>query len=216
MKYSVVIAAAGSSTRFNHVTSKMLYCFQDGTRVIDRALQLFIDDDDCRQIVVSATGDVFEYLTSTRYLGKMIICNGGATRQQSVMNGLMACTEDITLVHDGARCYLTKADLSRLKNAVTETTGAILCRPETDTVKEIDEEGCISKTIDRSKLRRAQTPQAFRTDELIRCYRLAAEDGFTATDDAQIIEKYSYMKIKLVEATGHNTKITTIDDIKEG
>ena len=216
MKYSAVIAAAGSSTRFHHVTSKMLYEFEDGTRVIDRTLKLFVEDEDCRQIVVVSTGDVFEYLSSTRYLGKMVICYGGATRQESVFNGLLASMEEITLVHDGARCYLLKEDLEKVKENVTMDTGVILCKPETDTVKETDEEGYVIRTIDRSRLKRAQTPQAFRTDELLRCYKKAFEEGFVATDDAQIIEKYSDMKIKLVESTGHNTKVTTLDDVKGG
>ena len=120
MKYSAVIAAAGSSTRFHHVTSKMLYEFEDGTRVIDRTLKLFVEDEDCRQIVVVSTGDVFEYLSSTRYLGKMVICYGGATRQESVFNGLLASMEDVTLVHDGARCYLLKEDLEKVLCKIEE------------------------------------------------------------------------------------------------
>ena len=216
MKYSAIIAAAGSSTRFNHTTSKLLYEFEDGTKVIDRCLKLFIDDEDCRQIVVVASGEVFDYVSEQNHNGRLLVCHGGDTRQESVYNGLLGCMEEITMVHDGARCFLLKEDLEKIKNTVTTECGCILCAPETDTVKETDEEGYIVKTIDRSKLKRAQTPQAFNTNELIRCYKLASEEGFKATDDAQIIEKYSDMKIKLIESSGHNCKITTIDDVRGG
>ena len=213
MKYSVVIVAAGSSTRFNQGISKMLYSFENGERVIDRTLKLFIEDEDCTQVVVVCNEEVAEYLAGKKSIGKVMYCHGGATRQMSVYNGLLAVMEDIVLVHDGARCFLEKKDLEKLKKAVKPDCGALLVKSMVDTVKVV-EDGMVVKTLNRDTLKRAQTPQGFPTEELLRVYRKAFEDCFTATDDAQLIENYSDLKVRCVESEGHNTKVTVIDDVR--
>lgn len=140
-------------------------------------------------------------------------CHGGAARSDSVFNGLMAVKEEIVLVHDGARCYLQSEDLNNLKKAMETERAAILSKPIVDTIKVVSD-GYIVKTIDRNTLNGAQTPQAFYIDELMDCYKKAKEEGFSPTDEASVIEKYSDTKIKCVISKHHNEKITTIDDIK--
>lgn len=220
MNYSAVIVAAGKSERFESNINKLLYKLSNGMTVIDSTLKVFLEDEDCKQVVVVTNPEVLDYLinndafTEGDYDFKPVYCAGGSTRSQSVENGLMAVTEDVVLVHDGARCYLLKEDLDALKKVLETEEAAMLVHDETDTVKRVDENGYIVESINRDELKRAQTPQAFRTVDLLAGYRLASKDGYTATDDASIMEKYSNVKIKCVKAIGKNEKITTIRDIK--
>jgi len=91
---------------------------------------------------------------------------------------------------------------------------ALLTVPSKDTVKKIDKDGYIVETFDRSTLVNAQTPQAFRTVLLKDCMQKAEKDGFTGTDDASVVERYSEVKVKSVEGSYENFKITVPADLK--
>lgn len=213
MKYTAVIVAAGKSERFGQATNKLLYKLSDGSLVIDKALEPFRKDKECSQIVLVTNSDTIDYLARNRATGKEMYCHGGETRSDSVFHGLMAVKEEIVLVHDGARCYLQSEDLENLKQVMKNERAAILTKPIVDTVKVV-KDGYIVETIDRNILNGAQTPQAFYIDELMDCYKRARKEGFIATDEASVIERYSKTKIKCVISNHHNEKITTIDDIK--
>ncbi|MBR0385921.1 MAG: 2-C-methyl-D-erythritol 4-phosphate cytidylyltransferase [Erysipelotrichaceae bacterium] len=215
MKYSAIVVAAGSSTRFSGEGNKLLYKLKNGKTVIENTLHVFMEDEDCGQIIVVTNDDVRDYLVhQCRGYGKMLYCYGGKTRQESVQHGLMAVSEDTVLVHDGARCFLLKEDLEKLKAAIRADRGAILCKKVTDTVKIVSGDR-ISRTVDRDTVKLAQTPQGFTTAVLTECYRKASRFGFMATDDAQVVEKYGHIDIAWIESSGHNTKITYVEDIGE-
>lgn len=213
MNYSAVIVAAGSSTRFGRGISKMLYVFSDGDRVIDRTLKVFLGDDECTQIIVVCNEEVQQYLQDAANDSRIRLCPGGASRSESVLNGLSQCREKIVLVHDGARCFLEKDDLEAVKQAVSFNNGAILVGRMVDTVKVV-KDGYVVSTVDRDTLKRAQTPQRFPTEELLRCYREAGREHFENTDESGLFERYSEMKIACIESRGHNTKITVWDDVR--
>ncbi len=212
MNYSVVIVAAGSSTRFGGTISKMLYEFPDGQTVIEKTVGIFRQDENCRQIIIACNQEVLSFFKGKQTNGKIVFCYGGNSRQESVYHGLMAVNQDYVLVHDGARCFTNLNDIRRLTDTLNENTGAILARKETDTVKMLQDGKLV--TVDREKLFRAQTPQGFPTQLLIDCSAKALKDEFTATDDAQIIEKYSDCAIELIISSTNNTKITTPEDVK--
>lgn len=213
MDYSAVVVAAGKSERFAGKINKLLYPLADGSLVIDKALKLFREDKDCKQIVIVTNEKTIEYLANNRASGKESYCFGGATRSDSVFHGLLAVISNKVLVHDGARCYLIKEDLENLKKELEKEQAAILVKQETDTVKKVSGDYIVS-TIDRNSLRRALTPQGFNTEQLIKAYVKARKDNFLATDEASVMEKYSDVKIKCVNSKGHNSKITTLEDIK--
>ena len=213
MNYSAIITAAGSSTRFNRSISKMLHIFSNGETVIDRTLKHFLADEECREIVVVATPQVRDYLEDVYDDERLAYCEGGETRSESVFNGLQNCHEEIVLVHDGARCYLEKEDLENLKKAVSSDNGAILVGSMVDTVKLV-ENGRVVSTVDRNQLKRAQTPQGFPLEELLKCYRKALKEGFRGTDESSLFERYSEMPVLCVESRGHNTKVTVLDDVR--
>ena len=215
MNYSAVIVAAGRSTRFALDIPKILYEFPDGRKVIDLTVRVFLDDEDCRQIIIVTNEAVKEYLEERYDDERIIICRGGESRQDSVYNGLKHVSEEYVLVHDGARCFLEREDLENLKKEISEEQGALLVKSETDTVK-IAEDGYVVRTIDRDRVKRAQTPQGFSSKELKNCYEKALADGFVGTDDCSLVERYGTVRIKCVESAGANIKITTAKDVEGG
>ena len=214
MNYTALILAAGQGTRMNLGYNKMFYEIEKGKTILDKTIELFQQDDRCRQIVlVMNQDDVTEYAKKVRWSQSILIIRGGNTRQESVLNGLKGVSEEIVLIHDGARCYLSLKSIDDCLEALKKYDACLLMVPCKDTIKEV-KNGIVEKTLDRSVLNQAQTPQAFKTELIIDCYSKAQEDGFQATDDAQIAEKYSDVKIAAVMGDYGNIKVTTSEDIR--
>lgn len=207
MKYAAVIVAAGSSSRFKADVNKLLYPI-DGKKVIDKTIDIFLSDNDCEKIIVVVNQEVGYYLKDRTDIYTTI---GGTSRSESVFNGLKLVDSEYVLIHDGARCFLSKRDLDNLKEQLTDA--AILTAYETDTLKQV-KDGCIVSTVDRNLVQKALTPQAFKTELIRACYYKANNDDYIATDDASIVERYSDIKIKCVIALDKNIKITTLNDVK--
>lgn len=140
-----------------------------------------------------------------------IVC-GGETRQKSVMNGLesLPASTDLVAIHDGARPLVSAQDIDRVVEAASIEQAAMLAIRASDTVKRV-RDGYIINTLDRDSLYLAQTPQVFHYKLILSAHR-AASDAGDATDDAQIVEKQGH-KVKIVESTGPNTKVTTRQDM---
>ncbi|MGA2125708.1 MAG: bifunctional 2-C-methyl-D-erythritol 4-phosphate cytidylyltransferase/2-C-methyl-D-erythritol 2,4-cyclodiphosphate synthase [Xanthobacteraceae bacterium] len=140
---------------------------------------------------------------------------GGASRQASVRAGLEALASrapDIVLVHDAARPFASPALVCRAIAAVAATGAAIPVLPVTDTVKIVDDSGRVQQTLDRSRLRSVQTPQAFAFASLLDAHRRAAALGRDEfTDDAAIAE-WAGMTVEVFEGERTNVKLTTADD----
>jgi 2-C-methyl-D-erythritol 4-phosphate cytidylyltransferase len=211
MQYSAIVVAAGKSERFKG-GNKLLYKLSDGRSVLDHALQPFRDDKECEQIIVVTSEQTLNEACKNPDW-REIYCMGGATRTESVYHGLMAVNQDIVLIHDGARCYLTAEDLQQLKETLKTERAALLVRECYDSMKLV-ENGYVVRNLDRDQLSRAQTPQGFRTEDILTAYYQAFKDNRIATDDVAILEMYSDVRVRCVKATGSNEKITTIDDIR--
>jgi 2-C-methyl-D-erythritol 4-phosphate cytidylyltransferase len=136
---------------------------------------------------------------------------GGATRSESVRNAMAVAPDaGIVVIHDAARPFAT-AELVRECIRVVEAgaDGAIAASPVTDTIKEADTDGRVTRTLDRSRLWSIQTPQAFRADVL----RRALEgDVASATDDASLVEAIGG-DVRIVEAPASNFKVTWPEDL---
>jgi 2-C-methyl-D-erythritol 4-phosphate cytidylyltransferase len=142
------------------------------------------------------------------------LITGGQTRQDSVANCLRAISVecDLVAIHDGARPLLTDQLLLDVLNRANETGAAIAAVPCKDTVKVCSEEGIITETLDRSRLRLAQTPQCFRHSLIVPAYEKAQQEGFIATDDAAIAERAG-AEVHAVMGSYENIKVTTPEDI---
>jgi 2-C-methyl-D-erythritol 4-phosphate cytidylyltransferase len=211
MNYSVIIAAGGSGSRMGLPYNKMFYVLPNGSTILEASVDFFKQDEQCQQIIIATNAEDMGRL-SHLHGGRIVIVNGGKTRQESVLSGLMAVNQDIVLIHDGARPYCTPQALKRLLEAIETQQAAILAVPAIETVKLV-ENGFIIKTIAREKLMNAQTPQAFNTKLLTLCHQKALEAHFEATDDAQLIEEFSDVAVKVVIGDYTNVKITTMKDI---
>jgi len=169
-----------------------------------------------RVFVVVAPGDAVaaELLDPARCA---VLAVGGATRAQSVRNGLRAVKEEGTandwaLVHDAARPCLGARDLSALIEAAgADEHGGLLALPISDTVKR-EQEGRVERTEERAGLWRAQTPQFFAVDLLLRALELCA-DGAAVTDEAAAME-FLGLRPRLVCGSSENIKVTTPGDMQ--
>jgi 2-C-methyl-D-erythritol 4-phosphate cytidylyltransferase len=145
--------------------------------------------------------------------GSIRLVAGGELRQDSVRAGLRAVTasSQYVMVHDTARPFLTK-ELIEVVLEGAKATGAAVCGlPCSDTMKEVDEEGLVRRTVDRSQFWNVQTPQIFAAALLRDAYQAAAKSGGTFTDDTAVVERAGY-PVQVVPYSGVNLKVTTPAD----
>ena len=141
--------------------------------------------------------------------------HGGASRQASVRLGLeaqVALKPDIALIHDGARPFASSALVARAIDAAARFGAAIPATPVTDSIKQTDAEGRIVSAPDRSLLRAAQTPQAFRFDLILEAHRRAARADLT--DDAAVAAEAGH-PVYVFDGEIDNMKVTTMQDLHE-
>lgn len=142
---------------------------------------------------------------------------GGASRQESVWCGLAALQVQApelewVLVHDAARCLVVPQDAEDVLEAARETGAAIPVVPVTDTLKEVAE-GRVRTTVDRSRLARALTPQAFRVELLRSALERAHREGFVGTDCASLVERLGGV-VRVCAGREENLKLTTPADLE--
>lgn len=214
MEYSVCLLAAGKGSRTQLEYNKVFYKLENGKTVLDTCLSVFLEDDECKEIVIVSAKYEIGYVHSLyRHEKKIQIVEGGATRQESVSNGLNVVTSPYVFIHDGARPYVTRELIERCKNALKEEDACLLMVPSIDTSK-IVVDGYVKETLVRSTVYNAQTPQCFKTELIRYCQQKAKEEGYTGTDDAQLVERYTDTKIKMVLGDPENVKITLPADLK--
>lgn len=212
MDYTALVVAAGSGSRVGLGYNKLLYKFENGKTILEETVSIFMKDERCKQIIVVSSSDDMETFTRLCSCGKVVFVLGGNTRQQSVYNGLKAVKEDVVLIHDGARPWLSMDCINRILDTLQEHPACLLCVSVKDTIKEV-KDGIVVQTYHRDDLKQAQTPQAFDTNLIIHAYEKAMKQGISATDDAQIVELCSDIRVRAVEGSYENSKVTTMEDL---
>jgi 2-C-methyl-D-erythritol 4-phosphate cytidylyltransferase len=140
---------------------------------------------------------------------------GGATRQQSVRNGLLylkSVAPDYILIHDGSRPWITCELIKKVLECVIEHGACIPAIPPVDALKRIDENGMIVEHVEKKKCYCAQTPQGFAYSGIVDAHELAAGDGKLYIDDAEVYAAYSGA-VHVVEGDPANRKITFLHDL---
>ncbi len=219
---TALIVAAGRGSRFGGPLPKQ-YALLGARPVLGHTLAVLrITPGIDRIRVVIAAGDEGLYQAAAAGFDLPPPILGGPSRQLSVLNGLetlKAEAPDLVAIHDAARPFVRTADIAACLQALTapDLDGAVLGIPLADTLKRVTGSGAISKTVPRDNLWRAQTPQIFRFEPLLRAHREAAGLGATEatalTDDAAVAERAG-LKIVMVAGSGDNTKITTAEDLQ--
>ena len=143
-----------------------------------------------------------------------IAVTGGTTRQESALRGFEAISEKskYIAIHDAARCLITPKDIDRILHDAYKYRAASAAAKCTDTIKLIDENGFVSKTLDREHIYLAATPQVFERNLYMTAAYSAKMDGVTVTDDNALAERLGF-KVKLTECQSTRLKITKSEDL---
>lgn len=206
MKISAIITAGGTSSRFGN-TNKLLEKINDKT-VIEHTVYAF-ENSKVDEIIICANTTIIDDLRTL--FPDIKIVKGGATRQESVYNGLNAVTCDYVLIHDGARPMITPEIINKTIETVIDKKAVSVMTKTIDTIKEVDENGKIIKTLDRSKLYNTQTPQVFEYNLIKSAHENLKGQNFT--DDAGMVEHLG-IDVFIVEGDYKNIKITTKSDLE--
>lgn len=218
-KNTAIVLAAGQGKRMNSKVQKqfleigskpLLYyslkCFQECSWIHEIILvtgEEFISY--CKEEIVNKYG-----LTKVRN-----ITAGGKERYDSVYRGLLVCKDaEYVLIHDGARPFITQEILERGMEGVKATGACVVGMPSKDTVKISNEEGFVQETPDRNSVWTVQTPQIFAYDLIRQTHESFRGGDMTGiTDDAMMVERENRAKIRLVEGSYRNIKVTTPEDL---
>jgi 2-C-methyl-D-erythritol 4-phosphate cytidylyltransferase len=220
-KFWAIVPAAGTGKRMGAEVPKQYLTLGDRT-VLEHTLDTLLS---CQRIagviLVLAHEDEHWPQLRHRYAKRALeTVDGGAERYHSVLNGLghlvaaRATDDDWVLVHDAARPCVRREDIERLISTLEDGTGGggLLGVPVADTMKRVDEDVCISGTVDRVGLWHAYTPQMFRAGALRTALQQAIASGQQVTDEANAMELAGY-RPRMVQGARDNLKITVPSDL---
>ena len=234
MKVVVIIPAAGLGTRMAPVPSAMdaktkkphpskQFTDLGGTPILIHTLRKFAAVDAVTEIWIALRENEIEgfreRLAHESLKTKIELVIGGEHRQQSVehaLNAITAAPDDIVLVHDAVRPFVTAEIIHEVIDSAQKYGAAIAGLPAIDTVKQVERtaEGAIIKaTIPRAGIVLAQTPQGFRYSIIKKAFDEAAADGFTGTDESSLAERSGH-EVAVVMGSPKNIKITTPGDME--
>lgn len=212
MKKFVVIVAGGSGSRMGTEIPKQ-FLELCGKPVLMHTLQAFYDFDSQSSLilVLPELQQNFWADLCRKHSFKLphSIVSGGETRFLSVQNGLKLLDDDgIVFIHDGVRPLVSKSTLQKCYETALLLGNAIPVLPVTESLRKT--EGHSTVSVDRSLFFSVQTPQTFRTEQILQAFKQPFDPAFT--DDASVAEKAGYA-IHLVEGNPENIKITQPTDL---
>ena len=233
MKVVVIIPAAGLGTRMAFVsdartkkpTASKQFSEIGGTPILIHTLRKFAASPEISEIYVALRANEMAgfraRLQSDKDLAgrKIELVKGGEHRQQSVANAISAvaaASDDIVLVHDAVRPFVTAEIIHDVIEAAQKYGAAIAGMPAMDTIKEVQrtaEGAVITATVPRERVVMAQTPQGFRHGVLKKAFDEATADGFLGTDEASLVERSGH-EVVVVMGSPRNIKITTPADME--
>ncbi|MEX2154615.1 MAG: 2-C-methyl-D-erythritol 4-phosphate cytidylyltransferase [Gemmatimonadaceae bacterium] len=213
----VVIVAAGESTRTSGAELKQ-FRWVAGKPMLLHSLQSFMARPDVVSVVCVIPR---EYVADPPPwifqcdVDRLLLSIGGRSRTESVRNGLEDLPDDasIALVHDAARPLVDDAMVERIVARARAGACAVPALPVIDTIKEADTEGRVLRTVDRTRLWRAQTPQGFPRAIIERAHREARAANATATDDAALCERLG-IPVEIVPGSERAVKVTDESDFE--
>lgn len=226
-KCTAIILAAGQGKRMGGKVQKQ-YLELLGHPILYYSLAVFQDSPliDSMLLVTGAAEIPYvqqEIVEKYHFSKVRAVVEGGTERYASVWKGLQALENEMTeeekdgyvFIHDGVRPFVHEEILSRAFDAVKQYHACVVGMPSKDTVKLADEEGFVAVTPARSLVWSIQTPQVFDFRLAYQAYAQLERSGRSdVTDDAMIVEAFTETKVRLVEGSYENIKITTPEDLK--
>ncbi len=214
MKRAVIVVAAGSGSRMGGQIPKQFLNLAGKPVIVHTLERFFLFDPEMKVVVVlSPEGrDLWEQVVHSHKIAEgIILAEGGANRFESVKNGLSHLETGLIIgIHDAVRPFVSQATLVRTYDAAFRDGSGIPVLEMDETVRMTKPKGG-SMRMDRSTLRRVQTPQVFRSEQIKQAYRQAYDPAFT--DDASVYEP-EFGQLTLVEGNRENIKITTPFDMQ--
>ena len=217
MSVTALIPSAGSGRRMFNGRDDKPFLELKGKPLLSYVLSVLESSELIDSVVVIAKE---KYVIEAKKVvesceaGKVVdVIPGGETRTQSVRNGLAkikAADDDIVLIHDGVRPFLTESAISATVEAARQYGASVLGVPCTSTIKKVTGEDVIDETVDRTVLWEAQTPQAFRYGVINNAY--GEFEGTDATDDSSFVERLG-IKVRIVPGDRNNIKVTVPEDL---
>ena len=218
MRTLAIILAGGAGKRMGASTNKQ-FLILDNKPIIVHTLQIF---EECRTVdgvyLVVNQKDLpiiqEEILETYRFNKVMKLVMGGRLRQDSVRNGLEAIETpcDIVIIHDGARPFISPSFIEKSIFLMEMFDAIIPALPVKDTIKVVSKEGFVLKTLERDSLWQIQTPQTFKYEVIVKAYREGMAKKLCGYDDATFLE-FLGKKVKVIEGSPYNIKITTPEDL---
>jgi len=218
MKTEALIVSAGKGRRFMEGKKKQFY-FLAGKPILAHTLDQFEKSSLIHSILLVVGQEDMDYclkeiVEKWQFRKISQIIPGGKQRQDSVKNGIDVLSKDtdIVVIHDGVRPFVTKEMIEDSIRSAIRFQAVVFAMPVKETIKMIQPDGTVLKTLDRESLWQIQTPQTFRADVIKEAYYKATEDGFNGTDDASLVERIG-LKVHILPGTYTNIKITTPEDL---
>lgn len=215
--FSVILAAAGKSSRFHDKNYKKPFAPLADRAVWYHSAEKFVNRDDVKQLILVISPEDREtfdsrFAANAAILGISVVM-GGEEREDSIANALAHVRDDVDCVaiHDAARPCLANEWIDQVFAAGEKTGAAILAIPVAGTLKRVGADKRIIETVSRTGLWEAQTPQVFRRTLLLDAY--ARRSGPKSTDDAELVQRLGH-PVTIVPGSPINLKITTRDDLQ--
>jgi 2-C-methyl-D-erythritol 4-phosphate cytidylyltransferase len=216
-KNIAIITAGGSGTRLRTKIKKQFLVIDDKPLLI-HTLDKFVYHPKIDEVIVTLPQEEltgFQAELKQQYPNFKIIClAGGVERQDSVLNALLACSQDteIVLIHDGVRPFVTEQEIFDLIEMAKQEKAVIPVNKVKNTIKQIASD-MIVKTVPREDLVAALTPQVFQFDLILELHKKANKENLHFTDDAAILEHYG-QKVTILETSTQNIKVTDKFDLR--
>lgn len=216
MKAAAIITAAGSGSRMEISTNKVLLPFKNGT-VVEAAAKPFSNPVVFQKIIITYSVKDRDSLEKALkdITVPILFVKGGSTRQESVFKGLEALEDlnpDVVLIHDGARPWLTEKITRSVLEQAMKMGSSVPVVPSINAMKVIDSDGKIQQHLKREETVSAQTPQGFSYLKILKAHRSAQKDGYSAIDDTELWDRYNG-PVSTVQGDPANRKITYKGDL---
>ncbi|MBU3570722.1 2-C-methyl-D-erythritol 4-phosphate cytidylyltransferase [Priestia aryabhattai] len=217
INHAIILASGNGERLGNHIPKQFIKL--SGKTIIEQTIEVFENNKNIDQITIVINPNyrflMEEIILKNNFKKVKRILNGGKTRKDSSFIGLSAISEqDNVLIHDAVRPFVSDRIINECIEALQVFDAVDVAIPSSDTIISINQNNLITDIPDRQKLRRGQTPQAFKVSVIKKAHLLAKGDNFNeVTDDCALILKYKLSNVYVVSGEERNIKITFKEDL---